>query len=171
MSTHVKLDNGRTVHFKYLLLREWKYLRHLKTTVEQAGQIYTRNSRMLEELRKAVRGLPYLKELQIGCPHCQEADTCVACSWKRGLKHARRLGDISGDAYICGSGSATFGGVSTGQAGVELGIRDIGLAAGLLASSRDDYVDKTVRFLRAHMDWARIVIAAGGIAGPVEEEE
>ena len=127
---------------------EKAYLMRIPTTVEQAQQILERNAQLLERLDAIDDNV-----VEIGCPHCDQY-RCPTCAW------------YAGGRFKCSS--VTFGGVDLNSQSVVVYADTYAYLVFRDDASEED-VEEARIFLQGHMEWAAMVIAAGGVPWPEEE--
>jgi hypothetical protein len=137
---------------------EKERLMRIPTSIEEAQQILERNQQLLEKLNEAVRYNSYASaSVPIGCPHCRrEGISCAPCAWNVGVagRHEPRL------MACC---FPTFGGVAyVDQTLVKYGVN----IAWIEGKPNSIQAECARLFLEGHIEWAMMVIAAGGVPWP-----
>jgi hypothetical protein len=159
MGTKVTLQNGKVITLRYLLKEELDILLQVPTTVEQAKTIRKRNLTLLSNYRRQRN--PHTK---IGCPHCQHTSRgfqCKGCAWTLIRSQIRNAdGDYDPDERICVD--MTFNGNCLNESSILYGYNKESI------SIFDELSKKTLNeaFLMGHVEWARAVIALGGVRWP-----
>jgi len=164
----VTLPNGKPFTLRYLLKEEFDWLMKVPTTVRQAELIRKRNLALLKELRPRTETL-YRK---LGCPHCRTHEpsgwglNCSGCAWSVcGKPDESVYQEKAGiDCY-----RVSFSGLSPMFSGKMVGYSENECQVHSYDPSDQDKVlavEKTRAFLHGHVEWARAVIATGGVSWP-----
>jgi hypothetical protein len=152
MKRKVKLSNGKTIFLTYLSKEELDILLQVPTTVEQAKTIMKRNRILLSHYRNHNS-----KETYVGCPHCKVSSSgsydCRGCAWQTISSKI-----MSKNFLPCLK--ATFGSATLFEVQASYGCKQESIYFG---KGNPRY---TTAFLMGHIEWARAVIALGGIAWP-----
>lgn len=149
------LRNGKIIKLRYLFPEELNLLLKIPTTVIQAREIIKRNAGLVRAIFENRE-----KESGIGCPHClwttRKHFQCTNCAWQF-LKNDLYLDNSN---FICCE--MTFGGLTLNDTKVCYCAKEETINA--INKDYDYSHEKT--FLLAHIEWAKAVIAMGGIPWP-----
>ena len=151
------LPNGKTIRLRHLFPAELDLLLKVPATIYQAKKIIKRNAGLMRAIVENRE-----ERTSIGCPHCKwsfsKNFSCGNCAWNILIK------DLKTDSfYPCCE--MTFGGFTIHDT-IIIYAANYESINDLIGLSGIDCLVVEKTFLLAHIEWAKAVIAMGGIPWP-----